>query len=243
MPTSKRMPPALPTPDMSLARSQLSVREYGASHSSHSHDHFQVLVGLDGLLELEVEGRGQRIATGDAALVAPGERHDFESAGGSRCLVLDSHDPLWASCPMTPAHPEQARTLAAFLAQALRSPRSLAATHGPVLLLDSWLPANRRQARPRRTIDWAAISEWAQARLSEPLTVADLAAQAFLSPSQFTLRCQEAHGVSAMEWLRQQRLARARQLRAAGGSVAQVAQRTGYRSPSALTAALRRSDR
>lgn len=228
---------------MAVARGQLSVREYGASHASHSHDHFQVLVGLDGLLDLEVEGRGQRIAAGDAALVAPGERHDFESSRGSSCLVLDSHDPLWASCPATPARPEQARMLATFLAQALRFPQSLAVAHGPALLLDAWVPAGRPQQRQRRAIDWTALSDWVRSRLGEPVTVADLAAQAFLSPSQFALRCQEANGVSAMEWLRQQRLARARQLRAAGWTVARVASHTGYRSPSALTAALRRNGR
>lgn len=226
---------------MNLARGQLSVREYGASHASHSHDHFQILVGLDGLLELEVEGRGQRVAAGDAALVAPGERHDFESAAGSRCLVLDSHDPLWASCPITPARPQEAGSLAAFLAHALRSPQSLAVAHGPALLLETWLPTDSRRARPRRAIDWPALADWAQARLSEPLTVADLAAQVFLSPSQFALRCHEAHGISAMQWLRLQRLARARLLRDGGLAVAEVARRTGYRSPSALTAALRRS--
>lgn len=226
---------------MGSPRGQLSVREYGASHASHSHDHFQILVGLGGLLELEVEGRGQRIAAGDAALVAPGDRHDFESAAGSRCLVLDSHDPLWASCAETPARPEQARALAAFLAHAVPSPQSLAATHGPSLLLETWLPASARLQRPRRAIDWAALAAWAQARLSQPLTVADLAARAFLSPSQFALRCQETNGVSPMEWLRQQRLARARQLRATGWTVAEVARQTGYRSPSALTAAMRRS--
>jgi transcriptional regulator GlxA family with amidase domain len=44
-----------------------------------------------------------------------------------------------------------------------------------------------------------------------------------------------------LEWLRLQRLTRARQLRDAGLAVKDVARRTGYRSPSALTAALRRS--
>jgi transcriptional regulator GlxA family with amidase domain len=106
--------------------------------------------------------------------------------------------------------------------------------------METWLPMGNRCARPRRAIDWPALAEWAQARLSEPLTVADLAAQVFLSPSQFALRCHEAHGMSAMQWLRLQRLTRARLLRDGGLAVAEVARRTGYRSPSALTAALRR---
>jgi quercetin dioxygenase-like cupin family protein len=73
-----------------MAAHLLSVRQYGASHGSHSHDHFQVLVGLEGELELEVAGRGRRIGAGDGWVVPPGERHDFEALNGSRCLVLDT---------------------------------------------------------------------------------------------------------------------------------------------------------
>jgi len=62
-----------------------------------------------------------------------------------------------------------------------------------------------------------------------------------LSPSQFALRCHEVHGISVMQWLRLQRLDRARLLRDGGMAVAEVARRTGYRSPSALTAAMRRA--
>lgn len=35
-----------------------SIRTYGPSPGSHAHDHFQVLWGLEGNLELEVEGKG-----------------------------------------------------------------------------------------------------------------------------------------------------------------------------------------
>ena len=44
----------------------LSLRRYGASRGSHAHAHFQVLVGLDGVLELEVEGRGRRVGAATA---------------------------------------------------------------------------------------------------------------------------------------------------------------------------------
>jgi AraC-like DNA-binding protein len=220
--------------------SRLSVREYGASHACHSHSHFQVLVGLDGVLELEVEGRGRRITADTGFVVQPGERHDFESAGGSRCLVLDSEDAMWQRCDAAPAHPLQAHALARYLSHAVPKSQAMASLHGPSLLLEAWLPATTPGHRVRRTIDWAALAAWLQHRLAEPLTVTDLAARAYLSPSQFALRCQEAHGMSPMEWLRLQRLARAAQLRAAGLPVAETARRSGYRSPSALTAALRR---
>ena len=82
---------------------RLSVRTYGASHGSHDHDHFQILVGLQGVLELEVAGRGRRIAEGDGCIVPPGERHDFEARLGARCLVLDSRADAWGRASAAPA--------------------------------------------------------------------------------------------------------------------------------------------
>lgn len=222
---------------MPSARDSLSLRAYGASHGSHSHAHFQLLVGLDGTLDLDVAGRGRRVAAGDAVLVPAGERHDFESARGSRCLVLDSVDPLWARCAVVPHRPQQVAALAVYLAQAITQPLALA--HAPSLLLDAWL-APRALQRPRRTIDWPALAAWVQARMDRPVGVAELAARVHLGTSQFALRCHEAHGVGPLQWLRLQRLARARRLRDSGLPVHEVARRTGYRSPSALTAALRK---
>ncbi|HSV52024.1 MAG TPA: AraC family transcriptional regulator [Burkholderiaceae bacterium] len=218
--------------------STLSLREYGASHGSHAHAHFQVLVGLDGVLDLEVAGRGRRIAAGDGCVIPSGEHHDFEAASGSRCLVLDTSQAAWADCAADPAYPAQTQALAHYLASAVLKRQALAVHYGPLLLLESWgTPAMPQRAR--RRIDWLALAQWAQARWHLPLSVADLAAQVFLSASQFTQRCREENGTSAMQWLRAQRLLHAQQLRLSGVPVAQAARRTGYRSPSALTAALR----
>lgn len=218
----------------------LSLRTYGASHGSHSHAHHQMLVGLQGVLELDIAGRGRRVAAGDAVLVPAGEHHDFESASGSRCLVLDSADPLWRECGVLPAAPQQVHALARYLAQAMDARLPLATLHGPALLLEAWRPLSPAR-RPRRRVDWAALGLWVQTRLDQPVTVAELAQRVHLGTSQFALRCHEAQGMGPLEWLRLQRLTRARQLRDAGLAVKDVARRTGYRSPSALTAALRRS--
>jgi AraC-like DNA-binding protein len=220
--------------------SPLTLRDYGPSHGSHSHAHFQVLVGVQGTLELEVEGRGHAVNPGDGLIVGPGERHDFESRHGSRCLVLDTADPVWARRGGQPG--PQIGLLAKYLAAAIEQRHEVAALRGPALLWEAWAPA-LPALRPRRGIDWQALSLWVQARLDRPITVAELAARVHLSTSQFTLRCHEAHGTSPQAWLRMQRLARARRLRDGGMAVAEVARRSGYRSPSALTAALRRDAR
>ena len=125
--------------------------------------------------------------------------------------------------------------------------RPLAQTHGPALLLEAWLAGSTphtslHRSTRQRTIDWPALQRWAALQWHRELNVADLAAQVHLSPSQFATRCREDQGMGAMAWLRGQRLAQARLLRGTGMAVAEVARRTGYRSPSALTAALRRAE-
>ena len=130
---------------------QLSLRHYGASPGSHSHGHFQILLGLSGTLELEVEGCGVRVASGSGCVIAPGHRHDFESLHGSLCLVLDSVHPDWAQCAGrrdTVAPPAQTLALAHYLASALQSGRPLAQAHGPALLREAWLAGSLAPTLP-----------------------------------------------------------------------------------------------
>ena len=225
---------------MNAPQGSLSLRRYGASHGSHAHGHFQVLLGLDGVLELEVRGRGRRIAAGQGCVIAPGEHHDFESREGSRCIVLDTPHAAWASCANDPLKTAQALALGNYLAHALEQRGSLAQHYGPALLLEAWQPQPASPSRYQRPIHWERLAGWTQQRLHEPLSVAQLAAQVFLSPTQFAARCRRETGLSVMHWLRRQRLDLARQLRGRGMSVADTALHCGYHSPSALTAALRR---
>lgn len=221
-----------------MAAGTLTLRHYGASHGSHAHDHFQVLIGLDGVLELEVDGRGRRIAAGDGCVIPPGERHDFSADGSSRCLVLDSTLGAWQRLAGQAMPSPQAHALAQCLARSVAQDHTLATLYGPLLLLEAWhdTPTPRSARRP---VDWAALAAWAT-RHDAPLDVATLAARCCLSASQFNARCRDEMGTSPMHWLRGLRLAQARTLRDTGISVAETARRTGYRSPSALTAALRR---
>lgn len=220
----------------------LSLRRYGPSRGSHAHTHAQLLWTLDGALELELDGSARRLAAGQGLLIPPGARHDFEAPQGSRCLVLDSADPAWRGCAAQPQHAQPVDHLARFLAAALEQGLPVSQALGAQLLAQAWGPGEARtMLRSGRAIDWAGLQRWLQTRLAAPLTVSDLAARAGLADSQFRVRCLAATGLTPMQWLRAQRLARARTLRAEGLPVALVAQRVGYDSPSALTAALRRS--
>lgn len=217
-----------------------SLRRYGPAPGRHAHDHAQVLWTLDGVLELEVGGRGARLSAGQGLAILPGELHDFEAPHGSRCLVLDTADPAWLGCAAQPQQPGPVEHLARFLAASLEAGLPVSPALGARLWAQAWGPARAAPSRQGRSIDWEGLARWAQGRLSAPLAVGDLAARAGLSESQFRARCLSALGCTPMQWLRSQRLARARVLRAQGLPVALVAQRVGYDSPSALTAALRR---
>ena len=220
----------------------LTLRHYGPSRGSHAHDHAQVLWTLDGALELEMDGRGQRLAAGQGLLIPPGALHDFEAPQGSQCLVLDTADPAWAARAPAPEHAQPVDHLVRFLAASLQQGPAGVAGAGRAVA-GPGLGARARCARccaaAGPSTGPACGAGW-QTRLAAPLTVADLAARAGLAESQFRARCLAATGLTPMQWLRAQRLARARELRAAGLPVALVAQRVGYDSPSALTAALRR---
>ncbi|AKJ27592.1 helix-turn-helix domain-containing protein [Caldimonas brevitalea] len=223
----------------------LSLRHYGPSPGSHSHDHYQLLWGWQGRLELEIEGRGACVSSGRLAVIAPGDRHDFWSSAGSRCFVVDGPEDHAGLAPLAgrvvdtaPSTLHLLRFLAAQGAEGgLPQPAAAALLLATVTAHGSAAPT-----ATRRAIDWAALDLWLDARLGEPLSVAQMALQVCLSPSQFAARCVEETGWAPMAYLRQRRLQQARRLRAQGWQVQQIAERCGYRSPSALTAALRRAD-
>lgn len=108
----------------------------------------------------------------------------------------------------------------------------------------AWLESLAAAAPPDaprgRRIDWPALQAWVDTQLAEALDVAALAARVHLSPNHFAARCKIELGLAPMALVRRQRLAAALRLRRAGVPVAQVAAQCGYRSPSALTAALKR---
>ena len=127
-----------------------------------------MLLGLDGVLELEVEGRGRRIGAGDGWVVAPGDRHDFEARAGSRCLVLDTTQPLWARCAGRPPLAPQLLSLARYLALCLTQRDAAPIWRCSMARPCCWKPgaaAAPTAARARR-IDWPALAAWAAGALA-----------------------------------------------------------------------------
>ena len=49
-----------------------SLRCYQSDVCSHSHDYAQLVIPLDGPIEIEVQGQGRLLAPGFACIIAPG---------------------------------------------------------------------------------------------------------------------------------------------------------------------------
>jgi len=169
----------------------LTVRHYGAAPGGHAHDHFQVLWALDGVLELEVEGRGLALSRGQGLVLCQGERHDFESRTGSRCLVLDTHDAAWH--PSWQAHRPQREidwaALVVWADQRFAQPLSVADLAARVHLSDSQFRARCLAVLGCTPMAWVRQLRLAQAQVLRQggMAVADVAqAVGYDSPSALT---------------------------------------------------------
>ncbi|MGI5185223.1 GlxA family transcriptional regulator [Dactylosporangium sp. CA-152071] len=91
--------------------------------------------------------------------------------------------------------------------------------------------------RPRTPDALSVALDWARARLDQPLTVADLAREARLSPRTFARRFRESVGTSPLQWLLRQRVRLAQELlETTDDSIERIAHRTGLGTPANLRA-------
>ncbi len=82
----------------------LSLRHYSHDQIVHSHDHAQLVLGLSGCLDFEVEGRGSRVLRQTFAVVPAQARHACSSppaaaAWSSTCPATAACCWAWANTP------------------------------------------------------------------------------------------------------------------------------------------------
>ena len=72
-----------------LSSPALSLRHYGAVSACDVHAFHQIVLGVDGSMEMAVDGIGHRIDARHAWLIPAGARHEYAGIGENRQLVLD----------------------------------------------------------------------------------------------------------------------------------------------------------
>lgn len=207
-----------------LSRPAASLRCYRGAHAAHAHEHAQLLFGLEGRLELDVEGRAARVDAASGLLVPAGMRHAFEAPRSATVWVIDA--------PAS-ALPDRRRRIHAFALPPNWTPTMLPAdllslaTRAPTVLV-------------RRPVDVQQLQARVQAGLHEDWPTARLAALCALSAPRFHSRWLALTGLTPQAWLRGLRLDRAERLLRSGLPLETTALQVGYRSASALLYALRR---
>ena len=215
-------------PARTLQTPSASLRRYEGDYLPHSHGHAQILVGQQGRLELEVDGRAAVVEAGCGLVIPPGAAHAFLALRPARVLVVDAPDDGawqrarrfvlprgaggWSGLPEA----EQVRHV---LGAAQQAPR----IH-----------------RNRRSLDPQLLDAALAAALHEDWSTARMAALFCMSPQRFHARWLEQCGCTPQQHLRARRLARAALLLRAGQGLEAVALQVGYASASALSYALQR---
>ncbi len=209
-----------------------SLRRYQSDISSHSHDFAQLVIPLDGPLEIEVQGQGRRLAPGFACVIAPGERHDYAADPALSFLVQESHwlPEALGERPFIPLDEPQRHYLA-FLHQMVRQGRHVAGMEQIWLNLLAQGQGMGPALAPRMT----RVQRHIEAHLAEPLGNERLAAVACLGQSQFKHAFRQQFGMSASHYIRGRRMALARTLLSHSAlPIGEVANRCGYQDQGAF---------
>jgi AraC-like DNA-binding protein len=225
----------------------VTLRRYGSAEASDVHDFHQIVLGLDGEMDMAVDGRERRIDCHGAWIIPAGARHDYWAAGENRQLVLDLP---FASVALPERFFEQARAIeidplvtqlvqsVALRADAVDSATSRrfawqAATHLCGALMSDVPDVRLEEARG---LDFARIDRWLRAHLSEALRIADLAAHCGFGMRRFHQLFIEAFGETPHRYLQRLRLDAALTLLAdPRETLADIALTVGFADQSAFT--------
>lgn len=207
-----------------LDQPEASLRRYTGGYGAHEHGHAQVLVGLSGRLELELDGRAAYVDAACGLIVPAGVAHGYLAEAPASVLVIES--PMRAGLGRIRrfAPPSHWKGQGAAL--------DVAAAVDELAGTDTLLQ--------RRPIDIHMLQARVDAELHGDWSTARLAALCRLSPQRFHARFVELAGMAPAAFVRQRRLDQAQRLLRAGLSLEAAALQVGYASASALAFALRR---
>lgn len=205
-----------------LVRPLASQRRYLGEYAAHRHEHSQVLMGLKGLLELELDGRRTYVDAASALVVPAGMWHAYVADAPAAVLVIDS--PAYEGLERfrrfePPSHWKENLNAGRAVAEIVKASSLLV----------------------RRRIDLAKLDAAIDADLHGAWSAARMAALCALSPQRFHRRFLELTGTTPMAYVRRRRLQKAEQLLRAGHTLEAAALQVGYSSASALCFALRQA--
>ncbi len=204
----------------------VETRSYPDRELSDRHGFHQLLLGLDGALELEAAGRLIHVTRGVLAPVASGDLHHYLAPGDNRVLVLDLPEGWCEALALEGLFEGSARRLPEPL---VNQGKRLGGTDQALARwLELALGAGGRRLVPPR-LKLLDLLPAMRADLAHPWRVAGMARRCHLAEAVFARQFRALTGQSPHEWLVRERLALARErLLIDNVSLTEVAQTCGF---------------
>ncbi len=216
----------------------VETRSYPDRELSDRHGFHQLLLGLDGALELEAAGRLIHVTHGVLAPVASGDLHHYLAPGDNRVLVLDLPEGWCEALLLDGLFEGSARRLPEPLVN--QGERLGGTDQALARWLELALGAGGRRLVPPR-LKLLDLLPAMRADLAHTWRVAEMARRCHLAEAVFARQFRALTGLSPHEWLVRQRLSRACELLQVGGaSLTEVALACGFADSAHFSRSFRR---
>ena len=225
------------TPSVVKDNGHLSIRSYTLEQNTHSHAFHQIVIPLNGAMDIVFEGQRHTVGVGHCIVIRSGTVHSYSAPEQSRFLVADT-----AHLPASTAELQEACVaigddLLAFCTYAETQLRNSGDRATGVLLFSLfWLLLEQQDFAARIDDRVMRAVTMIEQDLAQTRSIDDLAGAACLSVSQFKTLFRKALGRSCTEYLTMRRMDRARTLLMnTDMPVRIVAYEVGYSDPSAFS--------
>lgn len=226
---------------------------------SHSHDDYSIIAITSGRKRVTIEGRAHDVAPGQIILIPPGTTHECEPIQGECWSFVSSYlspssvaqfmkNPAFASAPPRMKNVLDAPQLARnFVAKHARSGSN-------AIGLDCWDAVGKlfmSAIAPNSADPKARLSAGSRRRVAlcqnvfadesrDPVELNDLAALCGVSPYQVIRDFKKVCNMTPTQYVRSERIRKAKALLAVGGSLAEIGLKTGFADQSHFTREFRR---
>lgn len=218
-------------------QNKLSIRSYNQHRKSHSHDFYQLVLPLKGVINIEVGSFSGKVAPGECVLINKNEMHHFTANSQARFVVAETDilpsnltDSEQLVIAITPPLIRYLNFVEQQLEYQVNPILERSMFHTFLLLLAEQQPVPRIDKRINRVL--LSI----ESNLSNTITISDLAQIACLSDTQFKKVFREQVGQTAMQYVTQKRMEKAKALlQHTDYSIQMIAEYVGYVDISAFS--------
>lgn len=217
----------------------IDLRSYRQDLQAHRHDYHQLVLPVDGMLAMSVDGLEGEVSMDQIAIVAAGREHEFASVDKNCFVVADVTADLAPELERLPTYIPLDQALMDYVSFLHREKARGAGNRSSerqmiLLLIQLLLERFGDTLRLDRRVE--AARAYLDHYFRQTISLAQVARIANLSPRQLSELFRSQLGMTPNQYLTEKRMQKAWQLLEVGNlKIHQVADRTGYGSLAAFS--------